>query len=411
MSPVMKAFWRSRGSYVSISLCVLYFSVLNSDNNTVLGQSTSSSCASYDYIFTVGSAENPFGSCSGNGFCNNSKCICDKGWTGLSDFVNTEGLDCQIYDPAVRGLWAFDILLASIVLVKSASRVKARWENFLAGRRMARERGRHYTILENKPLIASIFYWFVLFPCLILFAIVRITKSDERVGVTFGVTFFFLMCKFGFYMAGFYFYTSLFEAVLKGAIIRQSGLRTDSLIKANYMFAALGAVISISAGILPFISLGLNDFKSSQAIWVSYLIFLFLSLVWYTAQGVYIRLKVKEVFGLSYKLSKNQTLKEIQNKLEDMQKALIIQASVQMIFFLCFFMVPFLWNKHDYFLPMSWITYVVLGKKLAFTVVDAKGSSELSKSTKMVGPNLVNRNDTEDLMTDLRSSKDLVDSI
>ncbi|GMH50068.1 hypothetical protein TrRE_jg8225 [Triparma retinervis] len=39
--------------------------------------------------------------CSNNGVCSNSTCICAPGWTGRSDFLNHEGIDCQVHETTI----------------------------------------------------------------------------------------------------------------------------------------------------------------------------------------------------------------------------------------------------------------------------------------------------------------------
>lgn len=60
-----------------------------------------SGCATFDYTI-YGEIDKKF-ECSGHGTCTpNNTCVCDDGWTGLSDIINTEGVDCQISIPAVK---------------------------------------------------------------------------------------------------------------------------------------------------------------------------------------------------------------------------------------------------------------------------------------------------------------------
>ena len=61
-------------------------------------------------------------SCSNNGDCVISPdvsrfptgmCVCDEGWTGVGDFMNGAGLDCQINTATIKAWWA---VIAAVTL-------------------------------------------------------------------------------------------------------------------------------------------------------------------------------------------------------------------------------------------------------------------------------------------------------
>ena len=84
-------------------------------NESALGVSSDSTCATYPYV-NIGYGEvNPFGTCSGNGECVQTnvtgsimpeyQCVCAEGWTGRSDWINGDGYDCGVNISAVQAMY------------------------------------------------------------------------------------------------------------------------------------------------------------------------------------------------------------------------------------------------------------------------------------------------------------------
>ena len=151
--------------------------------------------------------------------------------TGLSDWVNTDGVDCQINDIAVRGLWGFLILFCIYQQAISASRIYQRYQDFRAYQSAQRERGRRARFRDNRGLIAALTHSFLTFPGIVIYGIIRIAKPDERVGVTATATVFFFVTKTAFYFSGWAFQPALLASILQGQ--KYGRKRIDKLVRLN----------------------------------------------------------------------------------------------------------------------------------------------------------------------------------
>lgn len=347
-------------------------------------------CDTYDYIFdSLNQPENPFGTCSGNGNCTSElddgevkfACECDEYWTGLSDFVNTEGVDCQVFEPAILGLWSLNILLALNFARRSIPRINTRWKAYKVTRDTQLARGKKYGIKNNRALIANFIFILVNVPGIILFAIIRMAKPDERIGVTVLITIVFCIVKVSFYASSWFFQPALFGTVLKGS--GKSGLKAigiKPLIKLNDRLSLAQAVISAGGGFLPFFSIGASS-EDAQVIWFIYCMLTALGLVWLFLQSYYVKVKAIEVLDQSYSISKNEKTKKMRKRIVDMQNSALVNAPIQFMIYIVWGFYAFLWNKHDYLLPISWVSMLLMGKKMAFTAVrdsrtTSKGGSE-----------------------------------
>ena len=65
--------------------------------------------------------------CSGHGICDNHTlptCICTEGWTSRGDFRYEEGLDCDVYYAAIRGLYSISLIGMIVALIFCVSNLR-----------------------------------------------------------------------------------------------------------------------------------------------------------------------------------------------------------------------------------------------------------------------------------------------
>jgi hypothetical protein len=179
------------------------------------------SCDGEDGNWLIKSYRNPLGNCSGAGVCAAGECECMPGYTGLSDVVNMQGLDCQIFEPAIVALWGVNLLVTSVVLVISAPQLKARWRQHQAN--VATQHagsGRQVSILQNKGLISMAVWVLWVAPSLIALALVRLADSSQRIGITWAITLLFVWLRIGFYTVAYTFQTGLSKSRWRGGAVR-----------------------------------------------------------------------------------------------------------------------------------------------------------------------------------------------
>mmetsp|Transcript_3282 Transcript_3282/g.4410 ORF Transcript_3282/g.4410 Transcript_3282/m.4410 type:complete len:409 (+) Transcript_3282:268-1494(+) len=334
-------------------------------------------CDTVDYTLEIyGGVSNVFGTCSGRGTCedNETRCECDDGWTGLSDFINTDAIDCQVHTTSIKVLWGIILLYSMYTVVVGIPFLKERWKSHLDVAKERRSRGKEYRIRDNPVLLACIWFYSFCFPSVVLYGILRISKNDERVGITPAATFLFFTAKIGFYMSLYLYRPTLFSASL-GKFGKETGLKR--VLKLSKHAGLVMMIVSITLGALPFIALsdGGNLAADAKTVYKLYMLFTAMSTFLNTLSGSYARIKGVKIMSNSYSITKNPMLLEVKKKFEETINAAEKQGYFLSVVFLLFFLVPFLWNKHDYFHPINWFAYIVLGKKVAMATVKSKVST------------------------------------
>ena len=101
------------------------------------------------------------------GFCDETiaKCICAEGYSGLGDFINGEGKDCNLYLPLIRNLWLL-VAIAHLIFMCWFTQVA------LAYRKL---KG-HDALLQHRQL-RGFFPTYVIAPLKISEGVMKFTRS------------------------------------------------------------------------------------------------------------------------------------------------------------------------------------------------------------------------------------------
>lgn len=340
----------------------------------------------FDTSFTEG-YENPDGVCSGNGVCNNvtNTCKCDKGFTGASDFINTDGLDCQLQIVVFQGIWGGLLVLHILGQIVSLPKCLQRYRDYKARKDQLQMRGQSYPITKNRGLMTILCYQLVVTPGLIAMCILKIVDTDQRIGVTFGVTFLFFVIKTGFYGA-----TTLFQPALIKTMLRGNGFgnkeKINKIVRVSNTAAIINFISSSLISLLPFVTLYAAEGEItplSELVWILYLVGQVIILTGYGAQCVYLKKKINEVLdSANTPADSANTIDRARKVLISMQNNVILQAVLNSAIYLAYLFVPFMWNKHDYYLPLSWVAFVILFKKVADTHISANEGSKSKDGSK-----------------------------
>ena len=126
----------------------------------------------------------PTGVCSANGFCSNvtNSCICTKpGFSSIGDFRFKPGVDCDIYLPAIEGLWITSAIFGMTAFICSLAQISR------AVMKKGFEVFRTNTIVKIHTLIMTMeFFWFVI-------AVWRVSDLEHTaIGMYPPITFFML---------------------------------------------------------------------------------------------------------------------------------------------------------------------------------------------------------------------------
>uniref|UniRef100_A0A7S3LQM8 Epidermal growth factor-like domain-containing protein n=1 Tax=Aplanochytrium stocchinoi TaxID=215587 RepID=A0A7S3LQM8_9STRA len=330
----------------------------------------------------------PKGICSGHGSCINNTCSCKDGFTGLSDFINTEGLDCQINELAIKCIWGALLLVLFIGQVRSLPKMYERYADFREVQQDGKMNGRRIPITSNKGVLAIVLYEGVMVPSLIAMIVTKLVADNERIGVTFTVTFLFFLTKAAFYGSAMLFQPALVAALMRAASFgtSQSGA-VERLIRFNNISSFFNWMGSSLLGILPFVTYanGGKWDETAEIVWFAYLGGSVFTLSLYALQCTYLKNKINEVLtpnSAGASGSGREKMEQTKKMLIKLQNETIFQVVLNCTIYIAFIAVPLMWNRHDYYLPLSWIAFVILGKKLADTHVSS-GSSK-KKVTKLV---------------------------
>lgn len=335
-------------------------------------------CTNIDY--TVFPPYENFAGCSGQGACVNSTCNCLDTWTGRSDLLNTEGRDCQVNEIVIIVLWAVNMVQALYSAYKSAPYVQVRYQSYLDRKELMQKRGRTEQLRKNRGLLASLLLLFGGFPIMVVTGLLRIAKPDERVGVTLGLTLMFFLVKLVFYTANWLYSPALLTSLLKGTNYRKD--RLAQLIRINEVGSTIVAFLSISFGAVPFASylipgeLG----AAEQSTYLAYFIGMDITMSAYFTLFTFMRINIVSVLDESYKATGNRDTMVLRDKLLKMMKSGQFQAFAQLLIYSLFLFWPYMWNKHDYFLPVSWLAFNKLGRECCMTTI--KNNNTKSKRSK-----------------------------
>lgn len=331
-------------------------------------------------VTTIGPA------CSGNGACvfdstlNRGICICNPGWQGDSDFqVTNDFLDCQINVLGVRILWGVSLAICLLFAYLSASDLKWLWRKHLGIVKKNKSMGKKYGLSDNKGLSALMPYVAIGFPAQVVYSIIKIANQDLKLGASVVVTVFYILWRTTFCMAPDLFQPALLESLLR------TERNLDHIIRLNRNLSVAHMIFWISLSILPVIPMVVPQSMFdpqvgiiSVAIWFFLIAFCF---VFWPIQARYIEHKVQSVLASSYAISKDDRTKRIMEKIALNQHDVIRGAMLQIFVYTFFAVFPFMWNKHDYLVPISFISGTLQIRRALSSLVQEE-SDKTGSSTK-----------------------------
>lgn len=308
--------------------------------------------------------ENLFGVCSEKGSCEFAVigseviagCVCDDGWTGRSDFIDSSGLACGVNEYAIKALWGANILLLAVTLFQTRNDVLAKREQHNTVVQTKAQQSKKYGIWDNKGYAAILVFVLGCAPVTILLGLVRIFKDDERVGLTALNTTLFALAKLFFYLTAFLFQPSLLQTILKGSKAQKK------LVGLARGWGLVNLILSVGLGFLPFVTLIFSDTgrdSVAQNVYVAYMAGQMLTMFVFFSQSVLIERKFLEIMDSTATGTKSDKSEEIKRKLLVFQHGLKIQAGAQFIIYGIFlsvraFLVSFLGTT------VPWYWYSVL---------------------------------------------------
>mmetsp|Transcript_439 Transcript_439/g.1046 ORF Transcript_439/g.1046 Transcript_439/m.1046 type:complete len:405 (-) Transcript_439:145-1359(-) len=321
------------------------------------------------------------GQCA-KGACELGVCVCNDGWTGYADFINTEGIECQINNIVIKILWAFNLVFLLVTVFSVRHDIATKRNQHLDVVNQKNLQGRKYTWWDNKGYAAIVVWLALCFPANLILAIIKLATNNQRVGHTWAMTILFFIAKTGFYSSA-----SIFQPQLLATILKGSRSQTALVTSARYWGLA-NLIISVVVGILPVITAAASvDGRDAvaQGVYIGYMAGSVFSMFVFGLQAIVIHVQFKKIMGSELASKSTTRAGEIQKKLFHFQRQTYSQAAVQGVIYAIFLFIPALWNKHDYFLPISWISFHLLFRKMSTSTITTKNIGEsttdsLSKS-------------------------------
>jgi len=303
-------------------------------------------------------------------------CICNPYWSSQSDFIIVE--DCTASEIGIPVLWAITLLVTLVVLFQTSWIVLARFENFFL--QMKNIKG--YTLMKNPGLLSVIFMYCIALPSVIVMSILHFIVPTTRIALDPLPTFLFFIGKTGLYLAAMFLQGPLLAIALKGE------RASDNLVRVNNIFNRILNFCAIIVGGIPFITLVnfetdlFRQYDVIKAYYFTHAILLFLQF----SESYLVKLRLNYVFNrVSGLLVSSGRTDAILLKVNAVQNQIIRQALVQAVLNVIMGTVPYLLNKHAYFLPISWIALPVIGKYVALQYdLDKKTAKSVAQRLKMM---------------------------
>jgi hypothetical protein len=335
--------------------------------------------------------------CGGHGSCSPDKtsCLCDAQWSNHTDWVAFP--NCASSDIGMLVLWSVNFALCVYVALKCFNVILIRFETFFQQRRTHKD----YTLWNNKGLIAVIGYFGISLPAHIAMCITRFIDPSSRIGFDIAPTLFFALGKLGFYMAVLFYQGPMLSVVVG----REPKMR--QIVVASSVGSAIIQTCVTIIGFFGFITLNptiQTDVNKQIMVMRAYYFIQAAMLLCNGSMAFYVRFAVTRALtfsstltaggaavtnsgggGASAPSSHVNKAMEIMGKVNDLQGTVIKQGLGQGIIYIVFGCVPFLFDKHEYLLPLSWIIMPILGKKLAFQIsLDKTQNKTLAKRLGLV---------------------------
>jgi hypothetical protein len=326
------------------------------------------SCDEYSYSLLASSgdaelARNPWGPCSGAGNCSAGACTCEWPWTGLSDVVNSAGLDCSQNDLA---LWAANLCVTVVLSSFALRSFLLMRQDFGVMVERQRAQGRTLRLSDNRGLVAMYLYFVVIVPSLLAISVVRLLDVEQRIGVTAPMTVLYAVARSGFYAAVYAFQPGLLQAVLLG---RRGNKIRRVLWLADRTYLYSGLWVSVLSS-LPLFLLGVEDGVAPVRL-----------VVWHVLNGgsalamllslpliFYINRRVQRALARSLKLYPSERAALAKQRLGRMERVAFLVTLVNLGAYAMLAVLPALGNKMDYWVPVSFMMYSAIGLSLANTV-------------------------------------------
>lgn len=251
---------------------------------------------------------------------------------------------------AIRVLWGLFLLFHIGVYAKYMVKVKFLYKKHQALVAANKEVGKRYTLYHNKGLLALAPYVTLGWICQTVYALVKIIDQNQKIGSSVFITILYIVWRLTFYFA-----CDTFQPALLSSLLR-SLRNLDHIIALNHTLSMLHLFLTSAISITAIMPLAMPDSATNVGM-ISIAIFFnvtAVAMLFLGIQGAYIGLKVRQILGRSYELTKEPRTKRIMDRIAINQRQIKSTGIIQFLIYGIFGWFPYLWNKHDYMLPFAW---------------------------------------------------------
>ncbi|KAH9249566.1 hypothetical protein BASA81_012739 [Batrachochytrium salamandrivorans] len=347
--------------------------------------------------------------CSGNGACvfspefNRGVCQCFPGWHGESDIqVTTSLTDCHIHATALLSLWVIYLVVQILFGIKFLPKIQWLLRRHHEQVVRNKEKGKTYSFYQNKPLMAWMPYFALGYPAQLVYTITEIASTtDTNLGRTPLLTSTYIIWRVTFYVALFGFQSNFLASLLKAEHSLDGVIRNNFIMSYSVLLCICAvSVCIVIPHVVPFDQF--DPYLANVAIFFGACSLCFLFVV---GQTVYIRRKVIKILDRVQHIgggdSKSQRLRD---KIIKFQLLSRNTAALQFLIYGVFCVFPYMWNKHDWLMPFSWLAVLRTMMEGLHSLVDTEQDRELTTSAGANNNNNNNGSQVKDQASRKRSS-------
>ncbi|KAH9259962.1 hypothetical protein BASA81_001722 [Batrachochytrium salamandrivorans] len=301
----------------------------------------------FDVLFTF--SEDPC-YCNGNG--NYSACLvsgfceCHEGFSGLADFSNGR-FSCHISDPAIIALWSVLVFFVLASTLISLPLIREMLTKFFKVKAKLKAKGKTYTMTTHRGLIVVLLCHFVVHPLLVVTALLRIFKRDERIGMTWPITVVWTLVNTTFAITTHRYTTAIATAMLRAEESTQKYIAMGRWFGRGIMFSE--AALTVFA--YPQLIWVGQDSKLAARVCVT--LYYLGSFAVMAILGAWTRWVIRQ---LQLVFNEYEEHNDVQTRIVRALKQNFSAYQFQAVVFLIALAIPVLWTTHDYLQPVLFLT-------------------------------------------------------
>jgi len=323
------------------------------------------SCGNLPSIFPEGLLRLPGQPVCSRGACVQDTCVCETGWVGSSDLLNFKGFDCHINELALQILWICSLVICTVLWLRTIPHSVDRWKQF----RALQKRKKGTKLFNNTTTMSLLSFQFFCIPAALAYTLIKIQWPQQRLGMDLPVTLCFFVTQSAFYVSIFYFQPFLLRTML------QTSKSFKLLVGLTFTFSLLNLGLSVLTAAIPLVafldgSRGAANKETSLFALLAYLSSYAFSAFLYALQAYFIMSRANKLLKkIDSHVYGAERVERMRKSIIDLETKVASSAALIGIIHVLFAMWPFLWNKLDYLIPLTFMSGVYTWSYLSFTAI------------------------------------------